>query len=247
MKKLFSCILALAVMVSCLPVTVLAAGSVRIFNAEDFRTFCDNCRRDTYSQGVTFLLKTDIDLDGEELCVPSFSGSFDGGGHTISGVSLTSAGSRQGLFRTVTAEAEISEEDARSLEKKIRKNKFDFDDFMGQIQQIKKMGNIKDLASMIPGVGKAIKDVDIDDNAFKSIEAIIQSMTPKERQNPDIINQSRRLRIAKGSGTKIEDVNRLMKQFDQTRKMMRMVSGMGNSRMAQMAAAMKMKGGMPKF
>ena len=145
------------------------------------------------------------------------------------------------------AQMQFDEEEAKRLEKKIKKNKFDFDDFMGQIQQIKKMGNIKDLASMIPGVGKAIKDVDIDDNAFKSIEAIIQSMTPKERQNPDIINQSRRLRIAKGSGTKIEDVNRLMKQFDQTRKMMRMVSGMGNSRMAQMAAAMKMKGGMPKF
>ena len=144
------------------------------------------------------------------------------------------------------AQMQFDEEEAKRLEKKIKKNKFDFDDFMGQIQQIKKMGNIKDLASMIPGVGKAIKDVDIDDNAFKSIEAIIQSMTPKERQNPDIINQSRRLRIAKGSGTKIEEVNRLMKQFDQTRKMMRMVSGMGNSRMAQMAAAMKMKGG-PKF
>jgi signal recognition particle subunit SRP54 len=116
---------------------------------------------------------------------------------------------------------------------------------MGQIQQIKKMGNIKDLASMIPGVGKQIRDLDIDDNAFKGIEAIIQSMTPKERANPDIINQSRKLRIAKGSGTKIEDVNRLMKQFDQTRKMMKMVSGMGSSKMAQMAAAMKMKGGKP--
>jgi signal recognition particle subunit SRP54 len=101
------------------------------------------------------------------------------------------------------------------------------------------MGNIKELAGMIPGVGKAIKDVDIDDNAFKGIEAIIQSMTPKERQNPDIINQSRRLRIAKGSGTKIEDVNRLMKQFDQTRKMMKMVTGMDRSKMMQMAAAMK--------
>ena len=146
------------------------------------------------------------------------------------------------------AQMQFDEEEAKRLEKKIRKNKFDFDDFMSQIQQIKKMGNLKDLASMIPGVGKAIKDIDIDDNAFKSIEAIIQSMTPKERQNPDIINQSRRLRIAKGSGTKIEDVNRLMKQFDQTRKMMRMVSGMGNSRMAQMAKAMKdMKGGKPKF
>ena len=124
----------------------------------------------------------------------------------------------------------------------------DFEDFMGQIQQIKKMGNIKDLAAMIPGVGKQIKDLDIDDDAFKGIEAIISSMTPKERQNPDIINQSRRKRIAAGSGTKLEDVNRLMKQFDQTRKMMRMVTGMNSSKMAQMANAMKaMKGGMPKF
>jgi len=143
------------------------------------------------------------------------------------------------------AQMQFDEEEAKRLEKKIRKNKFDFDDFMGQIQQIKKMGNIKDLASMIPGVGKAIRDVDIDDNAFKSIEAIIQSMTPKERQNPDIINQSRKLRIAKGSGTKIEDVNRLLKQFDQTRKVMRMVTGAGNSKMAQMAAAMKMRGNKP--
>ena len=143
------------------------------------------------------------------------------------------------------AQMQFDEEEAKRLEKKIRKNKFDFDDFMGQIQQIKKMGNIKDLASMIPGVGKQIKDLDIDDNAFKSIEAIINSMTPKERQNPDIINQSRRLRIAKGSGTKSEEVNRLMKQFDQTRKMMRMVSGMGSSKMAQMAAAMKMRGNKP--
>ena len=145
------------------------------------------------------------------------------------------------------AQEQYDEEEARKLQKKIMKNKFDFNDFYNQIQQIKKMGNLKDLAGMIPGVGKAIKDVDIDDDAFKSIEAIIQSMTPKERQNPDIINQSRRLRIARGSGTKIEDVNRLMKQFDQTRKMMRMVSGMGTSKMAQMAAAMKMKGGMPKM
>ena len=143
------------------------------------------------------------------------------------------------------AQMQFDEEEAKKLEKKLRKNKFDFDDFMGQIQQIKKMGNIKELASMIPGVGKAIKDIDIDDNAFKGIEAIINSMTPKERANPDIINQSRRLRIARGSGTKIEDVNRLMKQFDQTRKMMRMVSGMGSSKMAQMAAAMK--GKMPKM
>ena len=147
------------------------------------------------------------------------------------------------------AQQQYDEEEAKRLEKKIRKNKFDFDDFMGQIQQIKKMGNIKDLAAMIPGVGKQIKDLDIDDNAFKGIEAIINSMTPKERANPDIINQSRRRRIAAGSGMKLDDVNRLMKQFDQTRKMMRMVSGMGSSKMAQMANAMKaMKGGgMPKF
>ena len=137
------------------------------------------------------------------------------------------------------AQMQFDEEEAKRLEKKIRKNKFDFDDFMNQIQQIKKMGNIKELAGMIPGVGKAIKDIDIDDNAFKSIEAIIQSMTPKERANPDIINQSRRVRIAKGSGTKLDDVNRLMKQFDQTRKMMKMVTGMDKGKMMQMAAAMK--------
>ncbi len=145
------------------------------------------------------------------------------------------------------AQMQFDEKQAKELEKKIRKNKFDFNDFMSQIQQIKKMGSIKDLASMIPGVGKQLKDVDIDDNAFKNIEAIINSMTPKERANPDIINQSRKLRIARGSGTKLDDVNRLMKQFDQTRKMMKMVTGMDRGRMAQMAAAMKqMKGGMPK-
>ena len=142
------------------------------------------------------------------------------------------------------AQMQFDEKQAKELEKKIRKNKFDFNDFMGQIQQIKKMGNIKELASMIPGVAKALKDVDIDDDAFKGIEAIINSMTPKERQNPDIINQSRKLRIARGSGTKLEDVNRLLKQFDQTRKMMKTFSGMDRGRMAQMAAAMKqMKGG----
>ena len=144
------------------------------------------------------------------------------------------------------AQMQFDEKQAKELEKKIRKNKFDFNDFMSQIQQIKKMGNIKELASMIPGVGKALKDVDIDDNAFKSIEAIINSMTPKERENPEILNQSRKLRIARGSGTKLDDVNRLLKQFDQTRKMMKMVSGMDRSRMAQMAAAMKGKGGPKK-
>ena len=143
------------------------------------------------------------------------------------------------------AQQQFDEKQAKELEKKIRKNKFDFNDFMGQIQQIKKMGNIKDLAAMIPGVGKAIKDVDIDDNAFKSIAAIINSMTPKERTNPEIINQSRKMRIAKGSGTNIQEVSRLLKQFDQMRKMMKMVTGMNSSKMMQMASAMKnMKGGM---
>ena len=139
------------------------------------------------------------------------------------------------------AQMQYDEKQAKELEKKIMKNKFDFNDFMNQIQQIKKMGNIKDLAAMIPGVGKAIKDVDIDDNAFKSIEAIISSMTPKERTHPEIINQSRRTRIAKGSGTTIQDVNRLLKQFDQMRKMMKMATGMNNSKMMQMAAAMRQK------
>lgn len=134
------------------------------------------------------------------------------------------------------AQEQFDEEEAKRLQKKIQKNKFDFNDFLGQIQQIKKMGNIKDLAAMIPGVGKAIKDIDIDDNAFKGIEAIILSMTPKERTNPEILNTSRRIRIAKGSGTNIQDVNRLIKQFDQTRKMMKMVTG---SKMSQMMSAMK--------
>ena len=146
------------------------------------------------------------------------------------------------------AQEQFDMEEAKRLEKKIKKNQFDFNDFLGQIQQIKKMGNIKDLAAMIPGVGKAIKDVEISDEPFKNIEAIIYSMTPKERQHPEILNQSRRMRIAKGSGTDIQEVNKLIKQFDQTRKMMKMVSGMGSSKMAQMANAMKaMRGGMPKM
>ena len=140
------------------------------------------------------------------------------------------------------AQEQFDAEEARRLQKKIQKNKFDFNDFLGQIQQIKKMGNLKDLASMIPGVGKAIKDVDIDDNAFKSIEAIIQSMTPKERTNPELLNTSRRQRIAKGSGTNIQEVNRLIKQFDQTRKMMKMVTG---SNMSKMMGAMKGMKNMP--
>ena len=122
------------------------------------------------------------------------------------------------------AEAQYDEEEARRLSKKIAKNQFDFNDFMSQIQQIKKMGNMKDLMGMIPGMSKALKDVDIDDNAFKSIEAIIQSMTPEERQNPSCLNGSRKNRIAKGSGTSIVEVNRLLKQFSQTGKLMKMVS-----------------------
>lgn len=145
------------------------------------------------------------------------------------------------------AQEQFDEEEARRLQKKIQKNKFDFNDFLGQLEQIKKMGNLKDLAAMIPGVGKAIKDVDIDDNAFKGIEAIIKSMTPKERANPEILNQSRRMRIAKGSGTNIQDVNRLIKQFDQTRKMMKMVTGTNMAKMAGMMGKMKGMPGMPKF
>lgn len=142
------------------------------------------------------------------------------------------------------AQEQFDEEEAKRLQKKIQKNKFDFNDFYNQIQQIKKMGNLKDLAAMIPGVGKAIRDVDIDDNAFKGIEAIIQSMTPKERTNPEILNNSRRQRIAKGSGTNIQEVNRLIKQFEQTRKMMKMVTG---SKMAGMMGKMKNIPGMPKM
>lgn len=125
------------------------------------------------------------------------------------------------------------EKEAKKLEEKIRRNKFDFEDFYKQIQQIKKMGNLKELASLIPGVGKAIKNVDIDDNAFKGIEAIINSMTPYERHNPEVINGSRRQRIAKGSGTTLVEVNRLLKQFEETRKMMRLATG-------NKAGAMKM-------
>jgi len=122
------------------------------------------------------------------------------------------------------AQEQYDEDEARRLQKRIAKNQFDFNDFLAQIAQIKKMGNIKDLAAMIPGMGKALKDVDIDDNAFKGIEAIIHSMTPVERENPTLLNGSRKQRIAKGSGTTIVDVNRLLKQFDQTSKMMKMAT-----------------------
>ena len=126
------------------------------------------------------------------------------------------------------AQKAIDEKEAREIQRKIAKNQFNFDDFLAQIQQIKKMGNIKELASMIPGVGKAIKDIDIDDDAFKGIEAIIRSMTAQERQQPEIINGSRRQRIARGSGTTVQEVNRLLKQFDDTRKMMRAATTMKN-------------------
>lgn len=132
------------------------------------------------------------------------------------------------------------QKEAERLQEKIKKNKFDFEDFYRQIQQIKKMGNLKDLASMIPGVGKAIKDIDIDDSAFKGIEAIINSMTPYERHNPEIIKGQRRERIARGSGTSLQDVNRLLKQFEETRKMMRVASsGMKNP--AKMMRQLKQK------
>ena len=139
------------------------------------------------------------------------------------------------------AQEQYDEEEARRLSKKIQKNQFDFNDFYAQIQQIKKMGNLKELAGMIPGVGKALRDVEIDDNAFKNIEAIILSMTPKERTHPELLNTSRRMRLAAGSGTNIQEVNRLIKQFDQTRKMMKMVTG---KKMPQMPP---MKGRMPGF
>ena len=140
------------------------------------------------------------------------------------------------------AQEQYDEAEARRLQKKIAKNKFDFNDFLKQIHQIKKMGNIKELASMIPGVGKSLKDVEIDDDAFKGIEAIIYSMTPYERANPGIINQSRRARIAAGSGSKIQDVNRLIKQFDQTRKMMKMVTDKNLTSMMK-----NMKGKLPNM
>ncbi len=132
------------------------------------------------------------------------------------------------------AQEQFDEEEARKLQKKLAKNQFNFDDFLSQLQQIKKMGNVKDLMGMIPGMGKALKDIDIEDDAFKSIEAIIHSMTPAERNDPALLNGSRRKRIAEGSGTTIVDVNRLIKQFEDTRKMMRMVSTGGGNKLMNM-------------
>ncbi len=135
------------------------------------------------------------------------------------------------------AQQQFDEEEAKKLQKKIAKNKFDYNDFLGQIQQIKKMGNIKDLASMIPGVGKQLKDIDIDDNAFKSVEAMIGSMTPYEREHPECLNLSRKKRIALGSGNSIDEVNRVTKQFEQMRKMMKMMTG---NKMASLMGKMPM-------
>ncbi len=143
------------------------------------------------------------------------------------------------------AQEQYDEEEAKRLQKKIAKNKFDFNDFLSQIQQIKKMGNVKDLMGMIPGMSKAMKDVEIDDDAFKGIEAIIKSMTNDERENPHVINGSRRARIAAGSGTSVTDVNKLLKQFEDMRKMMRMMND--KTKMAQMMKAMKNMPGAPKM
>ncbi|MDN3644560.1 signal recognition particle protein [Lutimonas halocynthiae] len=137
------------------------------------------------------------------------------------------------------AQEQYDEEEARRIQKKIAKNQFGFDDFLKQIQQIKKMGNMKDLVGMIPGAGKMMKDVDIDDDAFKGIEAIIHSMTPDERSTPAMINASRKKRIAKGSGTNVQEVNQLMKQFNQMSKMMKMMQGGGGKKMMQMMKGMQ--------
>ncbi len=137
------------------------------------------------------------------------------------------------------AQEQIDQEEARKLQKKIARNQFNFDDFLSQIQQIKKMGNIKDLAGMIPGMGKALKDMDLDDDAFKGVEAIIRSMTPEERGNPMILNGSRRKRIADGSGNSMQEVNQLIKQFNDTRKMMKMMSGGKGKNMAKMMGMMR--------
>jgi signal recognition particle subunit SRP54 len=142
------------------------------------------------------------------------------------------------------AQEQFNEEEARKLQRKIQKDQFDFNDFLGQLQQIKKMGNVKDLMGMIPGVGKAMKDVDIQDDAFKHIEAIILSMTPKERSNPQLLNGARKNRLAKGSGRSIQEVNKLIKQFEDTKKMMKMMSNPKNM-MSMMRQMKGMGGGMP--
>jgi signal recognition particle subunit SRP54 len=137
------------------------------------------------------------------------------------------------------AQEQYDEEEARKIQKKIAKNEFGFDDFLSQIQQVKKMGNMKDLVGMIPGAGKALKDVEIEDDAFKHIEAIIHSMTPKERTKPALLDMKRKTRIAKGSGRKIEEVNQLMKQFEQMSKMMKLMQGGGGKNLMKMMGGMK--------
>jgi signal recognition particle subunit SRP54 len=141
------------------------------------------------------------------------------------------------------AQEQFDQDQAQKLQKRIAKNQFDFEDFLSQIKQIKKMGNVKDLMGMIPGMGKAMKNVDLDDDAFKGVEAIIYSMTPEERQNPKLIDGSRRRRIAAGSGTSVQEVNRLIKQFAETRKMMKKVSSAGDKKGKRM---MKNMPGMPR-
>jgi signal recognition particle subunit SRP54 len=141
------------------------------------------------------------------------------------------------------AQEQFNEEEARKLQKKIMKDQFDLNDFLAQLQQIKKMGNVKDLMGMIPGMGKAMKDVDIPEDAFKGIEAIILSMTPKERANPGLLNPSRKARIAKGSGTDVQEINKLLKQFEEMRKMMKLMSNPRN--MMGMMSKLKGMGGMP--
>ena len=142
------------------------------------------------------------------------------------------------------AQEQFDQESAKKLQKKIRKNNFDFEDFLEQVQQVKKMGNVKDLLAMVPGMGKALRDVDIDDDAFKHIEAIIRSMTPAERKNPDVLNGSRKGRIASGSGTSVQEVNQLIKQFGEMKKMMKTMSGGGRRGMSGMMSRPGMKGGM---
>ncbi|NNL15438.1 MAG: signal recognition particle protein [Flavobacteriaceae bacterium] len=137
------------------------------------------------------------------------------------------------------AQEQFDEEEARKLQKKIAKNQFGFDDFLKQIHQVKKMGSMKDLVGMIPGAGKMMKNIDMDDDAFKHIEAIIHSMTPKERSNPSILNATRKKRIGKGSGTSVQEVNQLLKQFNQMSKMMKMMQGGGGKKMMQMMQNMK--------
>jgi len=142
------------------------------------------------------------------------------------------------------AQEQFDQESAKKLQKKIRKNNFDFEDFLEQVQQVKKMGNVKDLLAMVPGMGKALRDVDIDDDAFKHIEAIIRSMTPDERKNPDVLNGSRKGRIAKGSGTSVQDVNQLIKQFGEMKKMMKAMSGGSRRGLSGMMSRTGGQGGM---